>query len=291
MPVGMLRSGRLLPTLMSDFGPASTSVALLELVRRDDVALLAVGVVQQRDAARAVGVVLDVRDLGRDAVLVVASEVDQPVGALVPTALVPGGDPAVRVAAALAVQRADERLLRRRPSDLGEVGDAASAAARRRRLVLTDAHACLLTPLSSPGRRTRRSPGSPARRVTIARLVSFRLPNPVRGTLALPGAVQGVHAEHLDAEHLLDGDLDLGLVRVRPDDEGVLALLDEPVALLRDHRREQDVARVGNHCASSSISSACASTAAAARCDGGSANPAASAASAVANHTSATVRA
>src|SRR5439155_1389482 len=79
--------------------------------RSDDVALLAVGVVQQRDARGAVGVVLDVRDLRRHAVLVVATEVDDAVGALVTAALVTDGDPAVDVAAALAVQRLDERLL------------------------------------------------------------------------------------------------------------------------------------------------------------------------------------
>src|SRR6478736_1473333 len=69
-------------------------VALLELVRRDDVALLAVDVVQQRDPSRPVRVVLDVRDLGRHAVLVMATEVDDPVGALVTATLVTGGDPA-----------------------------------------------------------------------------------------------------------------------------------------------------------------------------------------------------
>src|SRR5690606_30771105 len=59
------------------------AVALLEMVRRDDVALVAVGVVQQRDASGAVGIVLDVSDLRRHAVLVVATEVDDAVGALV----------------------------------------------------------------------------------------------------------------------------------------------------------------------------------------------------------------
>src|SRR3954454_2121432 len=103
--------------------PRLHRVALLQAVGGDDVALLAVDVVQQRDAARAVGVVLDVRDLGRDAVLVVAPEVDQPVGALVPAALVARRDPTVRVAPALAVQRTDERLLRVVAGDLGEVGD------------------------------------------------------------------------------------------------------------------------------------------------------------------------
>ena len=87
-------------------------VALRESLRRDDVALLAVQEVQQRDVRGAVRVVLDVRDLGVDAVLVVATEVDHPVGALVAATLVPGGDAAVRVAAALAVQRTHQRLLR-----------------------------------------------------------------------------------------------------------------------------------------------------------------------------------
>src|SRR5688500_17822721 len=90
--------------------PADDGVALAQAVGRHDVALLAVGVVQQRDARGAVGVVLDVRDLGRHAVLV-PTEVDHPVGALVPAALVTGRDAAVRVATALVVQRAHEGLL------------------------------------------------------------------------------------------------------------------------------------------------------------------------------------
>jgi hypothetical protein len=120
--------------------PVLDPVALLEPVRRDDVALLAVGVVQECDPGRAVGVVLDVRDLGRHAVLVVATEVDDAVGALVATALVTGGDPAGVVAAALAVQRADQRLLRLGARDLDEVGDARPTAGRGGRLVLADAH-------------------------------------------------------------------------------------------------------------------------------------------------------
>src|ERR1700722_1979136 len=120
------------------------AVTLLEPLRGQDVALLAVRVVQQRDARGAVGVVLDVRDLGRDAVLVVPPEVDQPVGALVAAALVPDGDPPVDVPAALAVQRADQRLLWLTPGDLGEVGAAGAAPSRGGRLVLTDCHLLLL---------------------------------------------------------------------------------------------------------------------------------------------------
>ena len=72
---------------------------------RQDVALLAVRVVQQRDARRAVRVVLDRRDLGRDAELV-ALEVDAAIQALVSAAAMPRRDVAAGVAAArLLVER------------------------------------------------------------------------------------------------------------------------------------------------------------------------------------------
>lgn len=118
-------------------------VTLRDTARRDDVALLAVRVVQERDARGAVRVVLDVRDLGRHAVLVVTTEVDHAVGALVTATLVANGDPTGVVTAALAVQGANQRLLRRGPRDLYEVGHAGATTARRSRLVLADAHLAL----------------------------------------------------------------------------------------------------------------------------------------------------
>src|SRR5690606_576229 len=161
--------------------------ALLELRRRDDVALLAVRVVQQRDPSRAVRVVLDVRDLGGHAVLVVATEVDHTVGTLVATALVPGRDATGVVAPTRLGQRTDQRLLRLGARDLDEVGDAGAAAAGRRRLVLTDSHGLVLDLLSAP---QEAGPPKmsivPSRRVTIARFVSLRLPRPKRVRRALP---------------------------------------------------------------------------------------------------------
>src|SRR5215213_8822698 len=121
-------------------GAALHLVTLLEPRRRDDVALLAVGVVQQCDPRGAVRVVLDVRDLGGHAVLVGPAEVDQPVGALVTATLVASSNLAMDVASTPPVQRPDQRLLGMVAGDLGEVGDAGAAAARRRRLVLTDSH-------------------------------------------------------------------------------------------------------------------------------------------------------
>src|ERR1019366_3081034 len=145
-------------------GPGLDQVTLAQLVRGDDVALLTVRVVQQRDAGGAVGVVLDVSDLGRHAVLVVPTEVDQPVGTFVPAALVAGGDPAQVVAAALGVDRADQRLLRRGARDLDEVGDAGATAPGGRRLELADTHgyessSASAVPVRRPARRRCRCAG------------------------------------------------------------------------------------------------------------------------------------
>src|SRR3954467_4162085 len=59
--------------------------------------------------------------------------------------------------------------------------------------------------------------------------------------LALALAVDRVDAQDLHVEDLLDSDLDLCLVRLGQDDERVLVLVQEPVALLGDDRGEQDV--------------------------------------------------
>src|SRR6266545_5282613 len=78
-------------------GPRDDAVAHVQSLGREDVALLAVGVVQQRDAGRPVRVVLDGRDLRRDHKLL-AAEVDAPVLPLVATAHIPAGDVALVVA-------------------------------------------------------------------------------------------------------------------------------------------------------------------------------------------------
>src|SRR5690625_4523128 len=61
------------------------------------------------------------------------------------------------------------------------------------------------------------------------------------GPSGLARAVGRVHRADLDVEDLLDRVLDLGLVRARVDEEGVLPLVDEVVALLGHHRGDDDV--------------------------------------------------
>src|SRR5262249_50631938 len=81
-------------------------VADLEVIGREDVALLAVGVMEERDARRAVRIVLDRRDDRRHADLV-ALEVDDAVAALVAAAAEARGDAPAGLRVFL-----DERLLR-----------------------------------------------------------------------------------------------------------------------------------------------------------------------------------
>src|SRR5215467_2175983 len=62
----------------------------------------------------------------------------------------------------------------------------------------------------------------------------------------LAGPVDRVDAGHPDPEDGLDRLPDLGLAGTWRDDEGVLAVIRQPVALLGDDRLEQVVPRVGD---------------------------------------------
>src|SRR4051794_12894708 len=110
-----------------------------QAVRREDVALLAVGVVDQRDVRGAVRVVLDRGDAAGDAVLR-ALEVDPAVQALRPAAAMARGDAAVRVAPTGLLQALGEVALRFLLRELGIVGPGGEAATGRGGLVALDGH-------------------------------------------------------------------------------------------------------------------------------------------------------
>ena len=110
VPSGMARRGSALPTRASALSPAMTVSPTCEAVGHEDVALLAVGVVEQADARRAVGVVLDGRELGRH-VQLVAPEVDAPIVLLGAATAVADGHAALLVAAGASLLRLDERLV------------------------------------------------------------------------------------------------------------------------------------------------------------------------------------
>src|SRR4051812_2734374 len=122
-----------------DRGTGHDRVAHLQADRMQDVALLAVGVGQQRNARRAVRVVLDRRHLRGHAVLV-ALEVDDAVHPLVAAAAPPRGELATVVAAARPVQLLDQRLVRLGGRDLVEGLDGLEALTGRRRIELANRH-------------------------------------------------------------------------------------------------------------------------------------------------------
>src|SRR5271165_6283170 len=113
--------------------------AHLQSNRADDVALLAVGVVEERDASRAVGVVLDGRDFGRDTGFV-ALEIDHAVGFLRSTAAETRRNQALAITSARALLAAHERFLGSLLGDLLARDDAHEPARRRGRFVLLHRH-------------------------------------------------------------------------------------------------------------------------------------------------------
>src|SRR5207248_7811100 len=123
-------------------GTGNHAIADVQAFRRQDVALLAVAVMQQRDARGPVRIVFDARDARRNRELV-APEVDAPVLPLVPAAHIPARDMALVVAPTGAPQRLEQRLLRLRLRDFGEVGDRTKARGRRHRPKLSNAHLTL----------------------------------------------------------------------------------------------------------------------------------------------------
>ena len=78
----------------------------------------------------------------------------------------------------------------------------------------------------------------------MARLVFDALAETGAGALALALPVDRVDPGDLDREDRLDGLLDLGLVGARVDDERVLVLVEQRVALLGHHGLDENVTRV-----------------------------------------------
>jgi hypothetical protein len=121
-------------------------VANFEIVGRDDVALGAVDIMDQRDARGAVRVVLDRDDLGRHAVLL-ALEVDGAIELLVAAAFAARGQTTHVVATTGLAERLEQRFLGRRCRELREIRHRAIAQRRRDRFELFDAHRCLFSEL------------------------------------------------------------------------------------------------------------------------------------------------
>src|SRR5262249_24543836 len=135
-------------------------IADAEADRREDVAARAVGVLEERDARRAVRIVLDRLDDGAHADLV-APEVDHAVQALVAAPPVPRGHATAVVPATRLVQGLGERRLGTRLGDLAEVEPGAEATPGGRWTELDDRH-----DLDSPYAPSKKSMRLPSASVT-----------------------------------------------------------------------------------------------------------------------------
>src|SRR5439155_23686032 len=139
----------------------------LEVIGAEDVAVLAVAILQRSDTRRALGVVLDGRDPRRHAVLV-ALEVDHAVEPLLAAAAVACRDLALHVATGLATLGLHQALLRPLLAQPGEVWALTETHARGGGLEFLQRHQ---TPSTK-----KRSIFCPSARRTMALRRSGRLP-------------------------------------------------------------------------------------------------------------------
>src|SRR5439155_25344192 len=114
-------------------------LADLQPVRLQDVALFAIDIMQQRDTRGAVRIVLDSRDCRRHSMLV-ALEIDQAVGLLVPAADEARADPARARAPAGSLLALDQRLLRDVPRDVVARDNGLEPPRRRRGTISFNRH-------------------------------------------------------------------------------------------------------------------------------------------------------
>src|SRR5437879_298431 len=220
--------------------PRHDRVAHFEAERRDDVALLAVTVVEQCEPCGAVGIILDPRHARRDAELL-ASEVHRAEHALRPAAAVAHGDTPVRIASARPSLGREQALLRLLPGDFLGRDVREVPAGRRGRLDGADSHdrSGSLDQLDLMARLERHD------RLLPVPPPALKASHP----LELPLERRGPDRRDLDVEHRLDGGADLDLVGVRPHaecDSVVLFLLTH--ALLGHERADQDLASRARHC-------------------------------------------
>src|SRR5271169_1585851 len=212
---------------------------------RHDVALLAVGVGEKSDARRAVRVVFDGGDLRGDIVLV-SLEVDVANSLLVSAAPPPGREMAAAVAPAGLELSARERLLRRGPRDLREVGSGPLAEAGRRGFVRLDGHG-----VSHPFEEGRKLLA--LRQLHVSLLAVLGPADRLADLLDLPGHGDHANRIYLDLEEGFDGSANLDLVRVPGDveREDVLRLAHRRGALGEDGAHEHGLHRSLAHASTS----------------------------------------
>ena len=229
------REGQGVAVLDRGIGPGDHRLTDGHVGGSQDVALLAVGVIQQRQAGVAVRVVVNRGHLGGHPVLV-ATEVDDAIEPFVAAAAVAAGDHAAVVAALVAVLGDHQPPFPVLARDLAEVGDHQRAGAGSVGPVVADCH-----DVSDPsGLREQLDGvalGKAHHRLLHLGTLAGEAPHPAGAARRIHGA----DADDLDVEQMLDGRLDVGLGGPMVHLEGVLVDLDGAGGLLGDQRAADDI--------------------------------------------------
>ena len=114
-------------------------VADLDPDGREDIPLLAVAIMQERNSRRAVGIVFDRRNFGRDRIFR-ALEIDDAILLAIAAALVAHRDMAVEIPARVLLANLDERSLRLLIGKLAKIEHRHKALTSARRLKFLNRH-------------------------------------------------------------------------------------------------------------------------------------------------------
>ncbi len=123
----------------SAFSPAFTSSAHSESDWGQDVGLFAIGVLEKRDAGRAVRIIFDGEDFRVDSLLL-AFEIDEAVFSFVAAAAMSHGQAPVVVSATGPLAHGRERLFRLVLGDLGKAWQRLESARRSKRSEILESH-------------------------------------------------------------------------------------------------------------------------------------------------------
>src|SRR5690606_8280645 len=140
---------------LNGIGGADDHRTIRQPTRGENVAAFAVLIFQQRDMARAVGIVLNADHRGGHIVFG-ATEVDAAIAALMTATAAAHGDLALHVATASSLQRRQQRLLRRSLGDLSVEIDRSIAPGVGRRFVNSNGHGKFSSLLSAGFLKSRR---------------------------------------------------------------------------------------------------------------------------------------
>jgi hypothetical protein len=220
-------------------GPCHDGHPNLKSYRAKDVTFLSVGIVDQSDPSRTVGVIFHGGNLAGNPDLVSLKIYDTvPFGVSAPT--MAHRDPTVVISTAFFSDRGQKRTLRLALGNLFVGLDAHETPTRRRGIIFLDSH-CSVLPSELNAGAFEELYAFPFSQSNDGLFPGPALPQEHSHPLGLGTDLQGMDLLDLDLENRLNGLTDLGLVCLGMNLEGVLVILHHTAAFLGDDRPNDDI--------------------------------------------------